>query len=114
MSPDPKTPIVDVQRVPHQTLVIAKCGTFRVVTEADTGARLQINVPSLDDVETAYLASVLAVLCDPAMADTRRRLRAGELFICIEGDEVTFTDAEAVADDLAARLACAAAAKEGS
>lgn len=58
----------------------------------------------LDEVERAFLATVTSVLLDPAMSESRRRLREGEITLAIEGDEVTWIDTDQVGAELVHRL----------
>ena len=50
----------------------------------------------LDDVERALLATLITALTDPEMLEIRRRLRQGEITLCIDGDEVTWINCNEV------------------
>lgn len=55
----------------------------------------------LDEVERAFIATVEAVFIDPKLAGARQRLRDGEIALSIESGEVTWIDADQVADAIA-------------
>lgn len=50
----------------------------------------QMHLPNLDDVEHDLVATLVAVLTDPGCASERKALRAGELALVVDGDEVTW------------------------
>lgn len=69
---------------------------------------VHIAIANLNEVERALLATLICVLTDEALNDTRHRLNAGEIALCVEGGEVTFMDTDQLADDLAMSIAAQA------
>lgn len=68
----------------------------------------RIDLVNVDELDRALISSLVCVLTDPQMADTRNRLRDGFLALAVESGEVTWIDTDRVADELAARLVAAA------
>ncbi len=68
----------------------------------------RVDLVNVDELDRELIASLVSVLSDPAMAETRTRLRDGFLALAVESGEVTWIDTDRVADELAARLVAAA------
>lgn len=58
----------------------------------------RVAVANLSEGERMLLASVIALLCDPAMAPMRNRFMDGDLAISMDDGEVTWIDPTEVAD----------------
>jgi hypothetical protein len=68
----------------------------------------RVDLVNVDELDRELISSLVCVLSDPQMAETRNRLRDGFLALAVESGEVTWIDTDRVADELAARLVAAA------
>lgn len=58
----------------------------------------------LDETERTFFNTLCAIFRDRELAAQRKRLRAGEITLTIEGDEVVWVDADQVGAELQQRL----------
>lgn len=53
---------------------------------------LAVNLVNIEPAEHAMLSTLIAVICDPELANARRQLNEGRLALAIDADDVSWID----------------------